>query len=140
MRVVARSRSARLPIRPSPWCEWPHLEPHDVKFAASKGLPTVDVLAGAPPCQPFSSSSVAPGESCWLEGRSGLLIFSILDVVAGAEVVVLENVEGFVQCTQFLSLFSRRFQSSPPQDCAIRLIGESLMPMAGVPGVASELS
>ena len=81
--------------------EWPHLEPHDVeKFAASKSLPTVDVLAGAPPCQPFSKAAQWHPESrVGLKDDRGLLIFSILDVVARSrpKVVVLENVEGFVR-------------------------------------------
>ena len=72
--------------------------------------------------------------SCWLEGRSRSLIFSILDVVARSRprLSCWRTLRGLSRpLPQFLSLFSERFpRSSPLRDCAIRLIGESLMPMA----------
>jgi DNA (cytosine-5)-methyltransferase 1 len=86
---------------------WPHLPSHDVHLAA-KLLPKdlgleageLDILAGAPPCQPFSAAAQ------WaVGGRKGMkdvradTIGSMLDIVENflPKVVFMENVTGFAQ-------------------------------------------
>lgn len=82
---------------------WPILAPHDVTaFATVKFAPTlsVDVIAGAPPCQPFSKAAQwNPTSRAGMADDRGLLILSVLDLVATLtpKVVILENVHGFVQ-------------------------------------------
>jgi DNA (cytosine-5)-methyltransferase 1 len=82
--------------------DWPQLAPHDVTDLATDPLPfkSVDVIAGAPPCQPFSKAAQwHPDNRTGLDDDRGLLVFSVLDLVArlAPKVVVLENVQGFVR-------------------------------------------
>lgn len=87
--------------------EWPHLPSHDVHLAANLlpkdlGLEAgeLDILAGAPPCQPFSTAAQ------WAtNGRKGMkdvradTIGAMLDIVENflPKVTFMENVAGFTQ-------------------------------------------
>jgi DNA (cytosine-5)-methyltransferase 1 len=87
---------------------WIHLEPHDVTSLARTlqpsdlGLGTgeLDVLAGAPPCQPFSKAAqwTASGRLGAGDDR-GVLVFDVLDLARTLQpkLVLLENVAGFTR-------------------------------------------
>ncbi len=82
--------------------DWPHLAPHDVAELVDAELPfdEVDIILGAPPCQPFSKAAQwHSGSRSGLDDDRGLLIFSVIDLIERLtpKVVVLENVEGFVR-------------------------------------------
>ena len=90
---------------------WPILDPNDVRDFAKQVDPTVlglrpgdlDVVAAAPPCQPFSKAAQWSSTSRrGLRDERGNLIFSVLDVVTRLrpKIVVLENVRGFVEGSQ----------------------------------------
>jgi DNA (cytosine-5)-methyltransferase 1 len=81
---------------------WPQLTPHDItEFAVGElALKDVDIIAGAPPCQPFSKAAQwHSANRAGLDDDRGLLVFSVLDLVArlSPKVVVLENVQGFIR-------------------------------------------
>jgi DNA (cytosine-5)-methyltransferase 1 len=82
---------------------WPQISPHDVdavdEIAGALG-DTVDVIIGAPPCQPFSKAAEwHPASRAGLGDDRGLLIYSVLDLVErlAPKLVILENVQGFVR-------------------------------------------
>lgn len=97
------ARDSLLKNRPG----WPHLTSHDVHMAA-KLLPRdlgleagdLDILAGAPPCQPFSTAAQ------WAaSGRKGMgdfradTIGAMLDIAENflPQIIFMENVTGFAQ-------------------------------------------
>lgn len=72
---------------------WPYVPRWgDIKAIASEELPTVDLIAGGPPCQPSSNAGKrkGPDDSRWLWGET-------LSVVAAKKPswLVLENPTGF---------------------------------------------
>lgn len=97
------ARDSLLKNRP----EWPHLASHDVHQAAgllprdlSLEVGELDILAGAPPCQPFSTAAqwAASGRKGMKDVRADT-IAAMLDIVENflPQVVFMENVAGFAQ-------------------------------------------
>lgn len=81
---------------------WHHVEPHDIAHVdpAALDVGSVDVITGAPPCQPFSKAAQwMPTSRRGIDDDRGELIFDVLDLIAAKtpKVAVLENVRGFVQ-------------------------------------------
>lgn len=87
---------------------WYQIPPHDIRNIAGwlgpseLGLETgeLDLLAGAPPCQPFSMAAQwSRTGRAGLDDRRGTLIHDVLELVATLQpkLVVLENVAGFVR-------------------------------------------
>lgn len=86
---------------------WEQLPVHDVAELASMEpalihelCGEVDLIAGAPPCQPFSAAGQwTSGGRNGLDDSRGMLVFDVLRLVRVLvpKVVVLENVQGFVQ-------------------------------------------
>jgi DNA (cytosine-5)-methyltransferase 1 len=89
---------------------WPHLPPHDIA-ALSRDLQPSDLglkpgelslIAGAPPCQPYSKAAQWSRSGRGGLGDSrGLLLHDVIELVAKFQpkIVVLENVSGFVSGT-----------------------------------------
>jgi DNA (cytosine-5)-methyltransferase 1 len=99
---------ARLSLKANRSDVWPVLEHDDVLVAASRlsfrslglGSQELTLLAGAPPCQPYSKAAMW-AERGWagLEDDRATPLFSFLDLVDRMlpAAVVLENVPGFAQ-------------------------------------------
>ena len=105
---VEIDESARRSLKANRGDDWPILEPYDIREFASVVEPgyfgmqpgELDLIAAAPPCQPFSKAAQWSQTSCLgLGDERGNLIFNVLDVVARLrpKLVVLENVRGFIQ-------------------------------------------
>lgn len=87
---------------------WPLLEPHDIEAVAAELVPEdlglavaeLDLLVGAPPCQPYSKAAqwAASGRK-GLGDRRGQYLDDFLTLLATfhPKVAVIENVRGFVQ-------------------------------------------
>ena len=91
--------------------EWPLLEPGDVVAQASVLRPAdlglkargLTVLAGAPPCQPYSKAAMwAPGAWVGLDDPRADPLFAFLELVEHFKpaAVLMENVPGFVRGTR----------------------------------------
>lgn len=99
---------ARRSLKANRGDHWPILDPADVRLFAEKVTPRslgldpgeLDLLAAAPPCQPFSKAAQWNSQSRrGIDDERGNLIFSVIDVIARfkPKLVVLENVRGYVQ-------------------------------------------
>lgn len=99
--------SARRSIKANRGGRWQLLEPGDIEIVAQSLRPVdlgispgdLDLLVGAPPCQPYSKAAQWSSDSRrGLEDRRGQYLDDML-VLAGVflpKVVLLENVRGFV--------------------------------------------
>lgn len=87
---------------------WPLLAPHDIEAVAAELRPAdvgleagaLDLLVGAPPCQPYSKAAQwAPSGRRGLGDRRGQYLDDFLRLLETflPKVVVIENVRGFVQ-------------------------------------------
>lgn len=87
--------------------QWRQLQPHDIADLAAHSETDVrsmcgqiDVISGAPPCQPFSKAGQwSAGGRNGLSDERGVLIYDVLSLVEvlRPKIVLLENVQGFVR-------------------------------------------
>lgn len=116
--------------------QWRHLEPSDVEaYAAGNVLADLglrqgdlDLLAGGPPCQPFSRAAEwAPSGRAGLGDarRSGISGFFGLALKLWPKVILIENVPGFVQgdtsAVPFLKAMTRQLTRRSGIPYALRL-------------------
>ena len=105
---VEISGVARRSLKANRGGRWPQLEPHDIREVAKAVRPSelgmqigeLDVIACAPPCQPFSMAAQwARSSRHGLIDERGRLIFHIVDLVTVFQprIILLENVAGFVR-------------------------------------------
>ena len=87
---------------------WNPIAPHDIEVLGQQlqwnqlgvARSQLDVIAGGPPCQPFSKAAQWSSTSrTGLEDDRGILIYDVLDLVARLKpkILLLENVAGFVR-------------------------------------------
>lgn len=87
--------------------DWPLLLDGDVLRAATNLTPAdlgleigeLDLLAGGPPCQPFSMAAQWSGEKKGMDDERAATVHGLLDLIEAflPKAVLLENVLGFVQ-------------------------------------------
>lgn len=104
---VENDEVARRSLKANRGDEWYQIAPHDVRELARDLEPShlgmevgeLDLIAGAPPCQPFSKAAQWSRTSrAGLEDDRGTLVADMLELVATFQpkLVLLENVAGFV--------------------------------------------
>jgi DNA (cytosine-5)-methyltransferase 1 len=100
--------TARRSLKANRGDAWPLLEPNDIEQIAETlspghlglGVGELTLLAGGPPCQPFSSAAMwSPGSWNGLSDSRARPLFGLLNLVDRflPQCVMLENVSGFVR-------------------------------------------